>query len=128
MSEDAKEIIKAVGDELRDLMRGDEGGDKLIVVEEGSIRQDEIFRLGTEGYTVVLVSNVNDVLLPNREAEEPKHVRIETLGCGEITCPVEHITLHMVGGTHRLLVRDDVEWREISVATYYYIKALLNYA
>jgi hypothetical protein len=56
------------------------------------------------------------------------HVRIETLGCGEITCPVDHITLHMVGGTHRLLIRDDVEWREVSPATYNYIKALLSYA
>jgi hypothetical protein len=54
------------------------------------------------------------------------HVRIETLGCGEVTVPVDHITLHMVGGTYRLLIRDDVDWREISGATYNYIQALLN--
>jgi hypothetical protein len=58
---------------------------------------------------------------------KPTHVRIETLGCGEITCPVDHITLHMVGGTHRLLIRDDIEWREISPATYNYLKGMLNY-
>jgi hypothetical protein len=60
------------------------------------------------------------------EAVATTHVRIETLGCGELTVPVDHITLHMVGGTHRLLVRDDVEWREVSPATYNYIEALLD--
>lgn len=60
--------------------------------------------------------------------QDSAHVRVETLGCGEITVPVEHVTLHMVGGTYRLLLRDDVEWREISGATYHYIQGVLDYA
>jgi hypothetical protein len=56
------------------------------------------------------------------------HLAICTLGCGEIVAPIENITLHTVGGTHRVLIRDDIEWREISNATYNYVKALLDYA
>jgi hypothetical protein len=75
-----------------------------------------------------IIEGIKEVVTSLRSnVDGSTHVRIETLGCGEITCPVDHITLHMVGGTHRLLIRDDIEWREVSGATYNYIKALLNY-
>lgn len=43
---------------------------------------------------------------------------IETISCGEIVAPLSHVTLHKIGDTCRMLVRDDPEWREISVETY----------
>ena len=59
--------------------------------------------------------------------QDSAHVRIETLGCGILTVPLDHVTLHTVGGTHRLLIRDDVEWREISGATYNYLQGMIDY-
>ena len=56
------------------------------------------------------------------------HVMVQTLCCGDIIAPLAHISLHKVGDTCRLLVRDDTDWREIAGATYNYLKALIDYA
>ena len=56
------------------------------------------------------------------------HILIQTLGCGDIIAPLAHITLHMVGGMARVLLRDDIEWREISAECYYYLSSMLEYS
>ena len=58
--------------------------------------------------------------------QDSAHVRIETLGCGILTVPLDHITLHTVGDTRRLLIRDDAEWREISGATYNTLRGMIS--
>jgi hypothetical protein len=123
MSDDTKEIIKAVGDEIRNLLYDEETRVLLVPLGEMSGRAQD--RLEGVGITVVETDNPLSCRYVNES--EPTHVRIETLGCGELTVPVDHITLHMVGGTHRLLIRDDIEWREVSPATYNYIKGMLDY-
>ena len=60
--------------------------------------------------------------------KDETHVRIQTLGCGEIIAPLSHVTLHKVGPTHRVLLRDCTEWREISSATYQLLSGLIDYA
>ena len=55
------------------------------------------------------------------------HVMVQTLGCGDIIAPIGHITLHKVGDTCRVLVRDCTDWREISKETYFYLSAMLEY-
>jgi hypothetical protein len=56
------------------------------------------------------------------------HILIQTLGCGDIIAPLANITLHMVGGTARVLLRDDIEWREISAECCYYLSSMLDYS
>lgn len=60
-------------------------------------------------------------------SEVTEHVMVQTLCCGDIIAPLSNITLHKVGGTYRLLLRDDTDWREISGASYNSIKALTDY-
>jgi len=50
-----------------------------------------------------------------------EHTDIMTINCGQITVPINHITLQAVNGTFRAMVRDCGEWWEISEESYSYL-------
>jgi hypothetical protein len=57
------------------------------------------------------------------------HVKIQTMGCGDIITPIDCVTIHHAGSRgYRVMVRGDNDWKAISCATYMYLQELIDYA